>query len=93
MDVYANKELQAQLVDVFVSQVKGGNNYTDAILAKHVSNAPFFTSHITDKVTGLSIWMDMPPLLLELSFNPVGLVKTFLTDFQVSVVGMIEAMR
>ena len=93
MDVSEHKELQAQLVEVFVSQVQGGKNYTDAILGRRVANATFFASHATDSATGLSFGMDMTPLLLEKNLDPVDFVKGFLTDFQASVVGMIEAMR
>lgn len=93
MDVSEHKELQAQLVEVFVSQVQGGKNYTNAILGRRVANATFFASHATDSATGLSFGMDMTPLLLEKNLDPVDFVKGFLTDFQASVVGMIDAMR
>ncbi len=91
MDVSANKELQADLVDVFVSQVQGGKNYTDAILGRRAANATFFASHATDKATGLSFGMDMTPLLLDKNLDPVEFVKTYLLDFQESVLGLIAA--
>lgn len=93
MDVSANKELQARLVDVFVSQVQGGKNYTDAILGRRAANATFFASHATDKATGLSFGMDMTPLMKDKELDPVGYVKTFLEEFQENVVGVIEEMR
>ncbi len=93
MDVSANKELQTQLVDVFVSQVQGGKNYTDAILGRRAANATFFASHATDKATGLSFGMDMTPLMKDKELDPVGYVKTILEEFQENVVGVIEEMR
>ncbi|HBO34164.1 MAG TPA: PIG-L family deacetylase [Anaerolineaceae bacterium] len=93
MDVSANKELQTQLVDVFVSQVQGGKNYTDAILGRRAANATFFASHATDNATGLSFGMDMTPLLLDRSLDPLEFVKGYLQEFQDSVVGLLEAMR
>lgn len=93
MDVSANKELQTQLVDVFVSQVQGGKNYTDAILGRRAANATFFASHATDNATGLSFGMDMTPLLLDRSLDPLDFVKAYLQEFQESVVGLLEAMR
>lgn len=93
MDVSKHKDLQAELVDVFVSQVQGGKNYTDAILGRRVANATFFASHATDNATGLSFGMDMTPLLLDRSLDPLEFVKTYLLDFQESVVGLLEAMR
>ena len=93
MDVSAQKNLQAQLVDVFVSQVQGGKNYTDAILGRRAANATFFASHATDNATGLSFGMDMTPLLLDKSLDPLEFVKAYLQEFQDSVVGLLEAMR
>ena len=93
MDVSENKELQAQLVDVFVSQVQGGKNYTDAILGRRAANATFFASHATDKATGLSFGMDMTPLMMDKDLDPSKFVKGFLQDFQENVAGLISAMR
>jgi LmbE family N-acetylglucosaminyl deacetylase len=92
MDVSAQKDLQAQLVDVFVSQVQGGKNYTDAILGRRAANATFFASHATDNATGLSFGMDMTPLL-DKSLDPLDFVKAYLQEFQESVVGVIAASR
>ena len=93
MDTSENKELQAQLVDVFVSQVQGGKNYTDAILGRRTANATFFASHATDKATGLSFGMDMTPLMLDEDLDPSEFVKGFLQDFQGNVAGLISATR
>ena len=93
MDTSENKELQAQLVDVFVSQVQGGKNYTDAILGRRAANATFFASHATDKATGLSFGMDMTPLMMDKDLDPSKFVKGFLQDFQENVAGLISAMR
>ena len=93
MDVSDHKELQAQLVDVFVSQVQGGKNYTDAILGRRVANATYLASHAVDNATGLSFGMDMTPLLKDKDMDPVEFVKTFLLEFQANVVGLIEAMQ
>ena len=93
MDVSENKELQAQLVDVFVSQVQGGKNYTDAILGRRAANATFFASHATDKATGLSFGMDMTLLMMDKDLDPSEFVKGFLQDFQENVAGLISAMR
>jgi len=93
MDVSENKELQAQLVDVFVSQVQGGKNYTDAILGRRAANATFYASHATDKATGLSFGMDMTLLMMDKDLDPSEFVKGFLQDFQENVAGLISATR
>lgn len=93
MDVSARPQLQAELVDVFVSQVQGGKNYTDAILGRRAANATFFASHATDNATGLSFGMDMTPLLNDKNLDPVDFVKSFLLEFQENVTGLIKTMR
>lgn len=93
MDVSAHKHLQAQLVDVFVSQVQGGKNYTDAVLGRRAANATFFASHATDLTTGLSFGMDMTPLITNKDLDPVDYIRGFLREFQDNVVGTIESMR
>lgn len=93
MDTSDNKELQAQLVDVFVSQVQGGKNYTDAILGRRTANATYFASHAIDNATGLSFGMDMTPLLTDKSLDAVQFVNRLVVEFQESVIGLIEAMR
>lgn len=93
MDVSAHKHLQAQLVDVFVSQVQGGKNYTDAVLGRRAANATFFASHATDLTTGLSFGMDMTPLITNNDLDPVDYIRGFLREFQDNVVGTIESMR
>lgn len=92
MDVSARPQLQAELVDVFVSQVQGGKNYTDAILGRRAANATFFASHATDNATGLSFGMDMTPLLNDKNLDPVDFVKSFILEFQESVTGLIKTM-
>jgi len=93
MDVSAHKGLQAALVDVFVSQVQGGKNYTDAVLGRRAANATFFASHSTDQATGLSFGMDMTALIKDVTLDPLEFVLGFLGEFQESVIGTIEEMR
>jgi len=93
MDVSAHKGLQAALVDVFVSQVQGGKNYTDAVLGRRAANATFFASHSTDQATGLSFGMDMTALIKDVTLDPLEFVLGFLGEFRESVIGTIEEMR
>jgi len=93
MDVSAHRELQSKLVDVFVSQVQGGKNYTDAVLGRRAANATFFASHATDQATALTFGIDMIPLLLDKNLDPVDFLRTFLAEFQHDVVGMLEGLQ
>jgi len=93
MDVSAHKGLQAALVDVFVSQVQGGKNYTDAVLGRRAANATFFASHSTDQAAGLSFGMDMTALIKDVTLDPLEFVLGFLGEFRESVIDTIEEMR
>ncbi|MDD2522239.1 MAG: PIG-L family deacetylase [Anaerolineaceae bacterium] len=93
MDVSTHRDLQAELVDVFVSQVQGGKNYTDAVLGRRAANATFFASHATDQATALTFGMDMTPLMLDKKLEPFEFVKTFIGEFQADVAGMIERLK
>lgn len=93
MDVSAHKDLQAQLVEVFVSQVQGGKNYTDAILGRRAANATFFASHSTDKASGLTFGMDLTPLLQDKSLSPEAYVLSLIADFENSVKDKLKAMQ
>ena len=93
MDVSAHKDLQAQLVEVFVSQVQGGKNYTDAILGRRAANATFFASHSTDKASGLTFGMDLTPLLQDKSLSPEAYVLSLIADFENSVKDNLKAMQ
>lgn len=93
MDLSAHKDLQAQLVEVFVSQVQGGKNYTDAILGRRAANATFFASHSTDKASGLSFGMDLTPLLHDKNLSPEAYVLSLIADFENSVKDNLKAMQ
>ncbi len=93
MDLSAHKELQAQLVEVFVSQVQGGKNYTDAVLGRRAANATFFASHATDNASGLTFGMDLTPLLRDKNLSPQAYVLSLITDFEKSVKDNLKAIQ
>jgi len=93
MDLSAHKALQAQLVEVFVSQVQGGKNYTEAVLGRRAANATFFASHATDNASGLTFGMDLTPLLHDKNLIPQDYVLSLITDFEKSVKDNLKALQ
>ena len=93
MDLSAHKDLQAQLVEVFVSQVQGGKNYTDAVLGRRAANATFFASHFTDNASGLTFGMDLTPLLHDKSLSPQAYVLGLIADFENSVKDNLKSVQ
>ena len=93
MDLSAHKALQAELVEVFVSQVQGGKNYTDAVLGRRAANATFFASHSTDNASGLTFGMDLTPLLHDKNLSPQDYVLSLIADFENSVKDNMKAVQ
>jgi LmbE family N-acetylglucosaminyl deacetylase len=93
MDLSAHKDLQARLVEVFVSQVQGGKNYTDAVLGRRAANATFFASHATDNASGLTFGMDLTPLMHDKSLSPQAYVLSLIADFEKSVKDNLKAIQ
>jgi LmbE family N-acetylglucosaminyl deacetylase len=62
-DVSANEALQAALLGVYHSQIAGGKRYDLASLGRRRANATFSESHGVDQATGISLAMDLTPLI------------------------------
>lgn len=70
-DCSRHAELQRQLVAVFKSQIAGGKRYDLAALGRRQAHATGQRSHAVDTVTGLSIGVDMTPLMADPTLDPV----------------------
>jgi len=64
--------LFAALVGLFDSQIAGGKRYDLAGPARNLANATFFDSHAADGTRSLSWAMNLTPLLLDDSLDPVA---------------------
>ena len=64
--------LFAALVGLFDSQIAGGKRYDLAGPARNLANATFFDSHSADDTRSLAWAMDLTPLLLDDSLDPVA---------------------
>lgn len=64
--------LFAALIGLFDSQIAGGKRYDLAGPARNLANATFFDSHAADGTSSLAWAMDLTPLLLDDSLDPVA---------------------
>jgi LmbE family N-acetylglucosaminyl deacetylase len=64
--------LQAALAGVFDSQIAGGKRYDLAVQGRRLAHATFQESHATDCETGLTLAMDLTPLVRDDSIDPVA---------------------
>lgn len=72
LDCSGQQDLQRELVAVFESQIAGGKRYDLAALGRRQAHATGQDSHAVDHVTGLSIGIDMTPLMLDESLDPAA---------------------
>jgi LmbE family N-acetylglucosaminyl deacetylase len=70
-DVTPRENIVAALIGVFDSQITGGKRYDLAVLGRRRAHSTFDESHHTDTATGVTLHMDMTPLLHDAS-RPVA---------------------
>jgi len=63
LDVSANENLQAALLGVFDSQIAGGKRYDLATLGRRRANATYLASHEVDAGSGVTLALDLTPLI------------------------------
>lgn len=71
LDVSGHDHLAAALNGVFDSQIAGGKRYDLAITGRRAANATMHNSHATDAASQVSFAMDLTPLVLDDSLDPV----------------------
>lgn len=72
LDVSGHDHLAAALNGIFDSQIAGGKRYDLAITGRRAANATMLNSHATDAATQVSFAMDLTPLVLDDSLDPVA---------------------
>jgi LmbE family N-acetylglucosaminyl deacetylase len=75
-DLSAHENLQAALLGVFDSQIAGGKRYDLATLGRRRANATYYTPYEPDAATGISLAMDLTPLIQE----PARRVETYVQE-------------
>ena len=84
LDVSAREHLAAAVSGVFDSQIAGGKRYDLATLGRRRANATFLESHGVDTATGVTLAMDLRPLVDDPALRPAdyvaGLIEAFAAD-------------
>jgi LmbE family N-acetylglucosaminyl deacetylase len=92
-DLSEHENLQAALLGVFDSQIAGGKRYDLASMARRRTNATYFESHGVDKSTGMSLAMDLTPLILQTKLDIEGYVQEFIQRFFEDVTERLKRVR
>ncbi len=93
MNVSDRENLQLALLGVFDSQIIGGKRYDLASMGRRRANATYFESHGVDVTNGLSYAVDMTPLIVDSSRDPVVFAQEFIQRFAQDVEDRIRRMN
>lgn len=88
--VNAKPELAAALLEVFESQIAGGKRYDLAAVGRRLANATFNESHATDAVNALTWVMDLTPLLVDDSLDPIAYTLAHLDRLKADVAQRLQ---
>ena len=92
-DCSAHENIQKALVSVFDSQICGGKRYDLATMGRRKAHATYFASHGTDATTGLSLGMDLTPLIVDPAKDPGMYVQEFIQRFAQDVADRVGKLR
>lgn len=79
------EHLAAALLGVFDSQIAGGKRYDLAAVGRRQANATYFESHGVDEAPQQIVAMDLTPLVLDDSTDPLAYVLSLIDNFKISV--------
>jgi LmbE family N-acetylglucosaminyl deacetylase len=89
-DLTAHENLQAALLGVYDSQISGGKRYDLASMGRRRANATYFVSNAVDTMQGLSLGMDLTPLIQEPYVSLNDFLETFIKRFAEDVSDRIQ---
>lgn len=91
LDVSGHDHLAAALNGLFDSQIAGGKRYDLATLGRRSANATFLNSHASDQASQLSLAIDLTPLILDDSLDPVAFTLGAVDRFREDVRSRLSA--
>ena len=89
-DISAHENLQAALLGLFDSQVSGGKRYDLAEMGRRRANATYLASHDVDVTTGISLAMDLTPLMHDPALSAKAYIQAYIQRFAQDVEARIE---
>ena len=90
MPISARPELARTLNEVFATQIAGGKRYDLAVLGRRTANATFSNAHSTDQESAMQWAMDLTPLVLDDSLDPVAFTVGFIDRLKGDVTARIR---
>ena len=84
-DATQNKHLQAALVEVFDSQIRGGKRYDLATMGRRRANATYYASHEVDAMSAAAFAMDLTPLMARPGSDIAAFVEEKIAQFSQDV--------
>jgi LmbE family N-acetylglucosaminyl deacetylase len=90
MPISARPELAQALNEVFATQIAGGKRYDLAVLGRRTANATFSNAHSTDQESAMQWAMDLTPLVLDDSLDPVAFTVGFIDRLKADVTTRIR---
>ena len=90
MPISGRPELARALNEVFATQIAGGKRYDLAVLGRRTANATFSNAHSTDQETAMQWAMDLTPLVLDDTLDPLAYVVGFIDRLKVDVTARIR---
>ncbi len=91
LDVSDQENIQAALLGVFDSQIRGGKRYDLATLGRQRAHATYHASHGVDAATGVSLAMDLTPLMADDTLDPAAYTLEHVDRFRADVARRIAA--
>ena len=90
MPISGRPELARALNEVFATQIAGGKRYDLAVLGRRTANATFSNAHSTDQETAMQWAMDLTPLVLDDTLDPLAYVVGFIDRLKADVTERIR---
>ena len=92
-DVSAHENLSAALLGVFDSQIAGGKRYDLATLGRRRANATYFQSHAVDQAQAIIFGMDLTPLIVDTTIDPLEFAVSHIREFEEEVRNRFAKLR
>lgn len=75
------------------SQIAGGKRYDLATMGRRKAHATYFASHGVDETTGLNFAMNLTPLVLDTSLEPLSWIQAHIDRFREEVTARINKLQ
>jgi LmbE family N-acetylglucosaminyl deacetylase len=85
--------IQAALSGVFDTQIAGGKRYDLAVQGRRAAHATFQDAHAVDREAGLTLAMDLTPLVRDESLDPVAFAVAYAERLAADIRARLERWR